>query len=65
VPPGDLVVSLGDAALQIDSLALEAVGRSAADSPRGPVRIDPQEQSGVRPDPPGGEITYLLHPLHA
>src|SRR5206468_2334476 len=59
----DLVITLRDEPLQLDSLALEAIGLAAADPGGRHVGLDPEQDRQVRPDPTGGQIAELLDPL--
>jgi hypothetical protein len=60
-----LVLPLGDAALELDSLLHEAVGPPPADPAGGPAGVDPEQEGEVGPDPSGGEIADLLDALGA
>ena len=63
----DLLVALGDAALQLHPLALEAVGGPALGrDPLGrDLGVQPQQQRHVGPEPAGRQVAELLDPLGA
>ena len=63
VSASNLVVALGNAALQIDALLLESVGLAAADPARRPIGVDAQENRQIGPDAAGREVADLLDPL--
>ena len=56
---GDLLVGLGDGALQLQALGLEAV--LALGAPQPELGIDPEEHGQVGPEPLGGGVGERDH----
>src|SRR5829696_2666464 len=63
VAAGALVLALRDQALQLDSLALEAVGLPPPDPGRRRLRAHTQQDRHVGPDPAGRLVADLLDPV--